>query len=278
MLSKGEALVCIEMAGKAWPPLGEGLVKVVSDFPSSGSSEEKVTYKASSLNSAYLQLADHSLVPVNKDLGGPKMEIPSVLDKHWDLVKVAFKKPTRGVIREGKNSMEKSKVGPILSSSLIPSDKFSKGKVSAVVNCCKKRRRQRMADKKAKQFENRQLFRAECKKKTKRGRRKSKGEKAERDAAFRSQEVGETRVSSMKNPKEEVTRGSLEQKSENPKDYDLDAKVIIIENFSFFMMMMVIMITLLLMMIMIMSKTKCCTVALRGSGCLGQFLVQTGPA
>ena len=41
MLSKGEALVCIEMAGKAWPPLGEGLVKVVSDFPSSGSSEEK---------------------------------------------------------------------------------------------------------------------------------------------------------------------------------------------------------------------------------------------
>ena len=135
-----------------------------------------------------------------------------------------------------------------------------------------------MTDKKAKQFENRQLFRAECKKKTKRGRRKSKGEKAERDAAFRSQEVGETRVSSMKNPKEEVTRGSLEQKSENPKDYDLDAKVIIIEDLSFFMMMVVIMITLLLMMIMIMSKTKCCTVALRGSGCLGQFLVQTGPA
>ena len=216
------------MPGKAWPPLGEGLVKIVSEFPSSGSSEEKVTYKASSLNNAYIQLADHSLVPVNKDFGGPKMEIPSVLDKHWDLVKVAFKKPTRGVIREGKNSLEKSKVGPILSSSLIPSDKFSKGKVSAVVNCCKKRRKQRMTDKKASQFENRQLFRAECKKKTKRGRRKSKGEKAERDAASRRKDVGEPRVGSKKYPKEEeVSRGSLEQKSMNPKDYDQDAKVII---------------------------------------------------
>ena len=215
------------MPGNAWPPLGEGLVKIVSEFPSSGSSGEKVTYKASSLNNAYLQLADHSLVPVNKDFGGPKMEIPSVLDKHWDLVKVAFKKPTRGVIMEGKNSLEKSKVGPILSSILIPSDKFSKGKVSPVVNCCKKRRKQRMTDKKASQFENRQLFRAECKKKTKRGRRKSKGEKAERDAASRRKDVGEARVGSMKYPKEEVTRGSLEQKSLNPKDYDQDAKVII---------------------------------------------------
>ena len=72
MLSKGEALVCIEMVGKAWPPLGEGLVKVVSDFPSSGSSEEKVTYKASSLNNAYIQLADHSLVPVNRSFSTMK--------------------------------------------------------------------------------------------------------------------------------------------------------------------------------------------------------------
>ena len=227
MLSKGEAFLCFEMAGNTWPPLGEGLVKIVSDFPSSGSSGEKVTYKASSLNNAYFQLADNSLVPVNKDLGGPKMEIPSVLDKHWDLVKVAAKKPTKGVIREGKNSLEKSKVGPILSSSLIPSDKFSKAKVSAVANCCKKRRKQRMTDKKAKQFENRLLFRAECKKKTKRGRRKSKGEKAGRDAASRRKGVGEARVGSKKYPKEEVTRGSLEQKSLNPKDYDQDAKVII---------------------------------------------------
>ena len=193
----------------------------------------KVTYKASSLNNAYFQLADNSLVPVNKDLGGPKMEIPSVLDKHWDLVKVAAKKPTKGVIREGKNSLEKSKVGPILSSSLIPSDKFSKAKVSAVANCCKKRRKQRMTDKKAKQFENRLLFRAECKKKTKRGRRKSKGEKAERDAASRRKDVGEARVGSKKYPKEEeVSRGSLEQKSMNPKDYDLDAKVIIFADLS----------------------------------------------
>ena len=215
------------MPGNAWPPLGEGLVKIVSEFPSSGSSGEKVTYKASSLNNAYIQLADHSLVPVNKDFGGPKMEIPSVLDKHWDLVKVAFKKPTRGVIMEGKNSLEKSNVGPILSSILIPSDKFSKGKVSPVVNCCKKRRKQRMTDKKASQFENRQLFRAECKKKTKRGRRKSKGEKAERDAASRRKDVGEARVGSMKYPKEELTRGSVEQKSLNPKDHDQDAKVII---------------------------------------------------
>ena len=221
------------MPGKAWPPLGEGLVKIVSEFPSSGSSGEKVTYKASSLNNAYFQLADNSLVPVNKDLGGPKMEIPSVLDKHWDLVKVAAKKPTKGVIREGKNSLEKSKVGPILSSSLIPSDKFSKAKVSAVANCCKKRRKQRMTDKKAKQFENRLLFRAECKKKTKRGRRKSKGEKAERDAASRRKDVGEARVGSKKYPKEEeVSRGSLEQKSMNPKDYDLDAKVIIFADLS----------------------------------------------
>ena len=221
------------MPGNAWPPLGEGLVKIVSEFPSSGSSGEKVTYKASSLNNAYFQLADNSLVPVNKDLGGPKMEIPSVLDKHWDLVKVAAKKPTKGVIREGKNSLEKSKVGPILSSSLIPSDKFSKAKVSAVANCCKKRRKQRMTDKKAKQFENRLLFRAECKKKTKRGRRKSKGEKAERDAASRRKDVGEARVGSKKYPKEEeVSRGSLEQKSMNPKDYDLDAKVIIFADLS----------------------------------------------
>ena len=85
-----------------------------------------------------------------------------------------------------------------------------------------------MTDKKASQFENRQLFRAECKKKTKRGRRKSKGEKAERDAASRRKGVGEARVGSKKYPKEEeVSRGSLEQKSMNPKDYDQDAKVII---------------------------------------------------
>ena len=84
-----------------------------------------------------------------------------------------------------------------------------------------------MTDKKASQFENRQLFRAECKKKTKRGRRKSKGEKAERDAASRRKDVGEARVGSMKYPKEEVTRGSVEQKSLNPKDHDQDAKVII---------------------------------------------------
>ena len=76
---------------------------------------------------------------------------------------------------------------------------------------------------KAVQLSNRSLFRAECKKKRKRGRRKSKGEKAKRDSDARKKVDGK-RVGS-KNQKEVVPRDSSEPKAKSSQDYDLDAKV-----------------------------------------------------
>ena len=228
-----------EMAGNEWPPLveqeGKELTKIVTDFlPSDANSstnkQKRVIYHASSLNSAYCQMCQQGLVPVTKTFQalyeGPKMEIFLHELVDWDLVKVAVQKPAKRFMREGKNSQAKSLTGPEKATSLIPSDNFScpGSKGAAVVNCCKRRRKQKMTAAKTVQFSDRRLFRAECKKKRKRGRRKSKGEKAKRDSAARKQD-GDKRVGSKKYQKKVVARDSTEQKEEASKDSDLETKV-----------------------------------------------------
>ena len=227
------------MIGNEWPPLvvqeGREMPDIIANFLVNDlpdKSSERVTYHASSLNSAYDQLSQHGLVAVTTEFQalyeGPKMKILLHKLLEWDLVKVAVQKPARGVLREGENSQAKSLSGPVPSSSLSPLDNFScpGRKVAAVVNSCKRKRKKRMTAAKAVQLSNRCLFRTECKKKRKRGRRKSKGEKAGRNSDSEAREkVGGKRVGTKKYQKKVLPSDYAGQKVEAAADSDLDAKV-----------------------------------------------------
>ena len=136
----------------------------------------------------------------------------------WHLVKIAQPLSVANV-RDGKNESNPSNDNG--EAMLIP---CPGAKATAVINLCKGKRKKRMTAAKALQLSNRSLFRAECKKKRKRGRRKSKGEKAQRDSDARKK-VDRKRVGSKKYQEKVVPRDSLEQKAKSSQDHDLDAKV-----------------------------------------------------
>ena len=223
------------MSGNEWPPFdgqeeGGSMGNIVVSLPSSDlantkkKEEEKITYHASSLNSAYHQLKEHGLVVVTNDFSklskGPKMEVVQgeKLLGTWDLVKAAVKRPAKGVIRDGENWPAKSLTGPISSSSMIPLDIMAYPKV---VNSCKRRRRQKLTKAKEVKLVIRSLFCMSKKKKTKRGKR-SKKNKVGKDDFDAKELVGDRNVVGKSVQKK---MGFPNVKSEANKDFDRDAKV-----------------------------------------------------
>ena len=146
----------------------------------------KFDFVASSLNGAYEQLAKNGVAPVTKEFHilseGPRMEVvhgENHVRLEWGLIKLAAQRP-RGALLDGKNSQQKSLVGPEPSSELKPSPILPGGKKGILVNSCKPRRRKRMTSAKARQLSDRRLFKGGCpKKKKKRGKRAKKDKVAE---------------------------------------------------------------------------------------------------
>ena len=206
------------------------MANIVMSLPSSvlantkKKEEEKITYQASSLNSAYHQLKEHGLVVVTNDFSklskGPKMEVfqGEKLLGTWGLIKAAVKRPAKGVIREGENWPAKSLTGPISSSSMIPLNIVSYPKV---VISCKRRRRQKLKRAKEIKLVIRSLFCMSKKKKKKRGKR-SKKNKVGKDDFDAKELVGDRNVVGKSGQKK---KGFPNVKSEANKDFDRDAKV-----------------------------------------------------
>ena len=146
----------------------------------------KFDFVASSLNGAYKQLAKHGVAPVTKEFHilteGPRMEVvhgENHVRLNWGLIKLAAQRP-RGALLDGKNSQQKSLVGPEPNSAMKSSPILPGATEGILVNSCKPRRKKRMTSAKAQQFSDRRLFKGGWpKKKKKRGKRAKKDKVAE---------------------------------------------------------------------------------------------------
>ena len=183
----------------------------------------KFDFVASSLNGAYEQLAKHGLAPVTKEFHilseGPRMEVvhgENHVRLNWGLIKLAAQRP-RGALLDGKNSQQKSLVGPEMKPSPI-----SPGATEGIlVNSCKPRRKKRMTSAKAQQFSDRRLFKGGWpKKKKKRGKRAKKDKVAEgKPGAIFSANCKEW----QRRDAENKIPGQVA--SDANRDFDLNAKV-----------------------------------------------------
>ena len=190
----------------------------------------KFDFVASSLNGAYKQLAKHGVAPVTKEFHilteGPRMEVvhgENHVRLNWGLIKLAAQRP-RGALLDGKNSQQKSLVGPEPNSAMKSSPILPGATEGILVNSCKPRRKKRMTSAKAQQFSDRRLFKGGWpKKKKKRGKR---GKRAKKD------KVAEGKPGAIFSANcKEWQRRDAENKipgqvaSDANRDFDLNAKV-----------------------------------------------------